>query len=591
MDQVDEIKGKVDIVSIIGEKVELKRAGRNFKGLCPFHGEKTPSFIVSPELQIFKCFGCGESGDVFSFLEKYEGMDFVESLKVLADRANVELAPFKGGSTDFKEVLFELNREASKFYNYVLIAHSLGRPALDYLIKQRGVSEESIKDFKLGFSPDNPTLLKNFLIDKRKFKLSDVERAGISGRGSGFYDRFRSRVIFPIMDHRGNTIAFAGRIMPGGNPELAKYINSPETPVYVKGNVLYGLNLTREFIKRRGVAIIVEGELDLISSWQAGIKNVVAIKGSALTPEQIRLLSRFCKRIILTLDADTAGGEATRKGIKVALDEGFEIKVARLVGFKDPDEAARKDPEAYKKSLILAVNVWDFLIDSVFEKHDKETGGGKAKISREITPILASIDDKIVQSHYVSLVAQKLRVPENAVFEESRGKEKIFETSDKPTTLLTKIVKNRRTMLEERLLSLLFSLEPKRILNKKYEKVFQTPLVSRIYSEFDVFYKKHNIFEPSNFASFLPKELTKAFSEMILSDFDDEVDLEGEIELVYSELKSLELRRKLESLGVKIRKYEEDKDSEKLQKAQVSFNEITKKLSQLEHEGKKTTFA
>lgn len=582
MDQVDEVKAKVDIVSIIGERVELKKAGRNFKGLCPFHSEKSPSFIVSPELQIFKCFGCGESGDVFTFLEKYEGMDFTESLQTLAERVGVTLKPFKGGSFDYKQTLFEINRETSKFYNYILTSHPLGKAALAYLTRDRGISETSIKEFKLGYSPENPGILRSFLLDKRKYKLGDVEKAGIKGLGGSFYDRFRGRVIFPIFDHRGNTIAFAGRLMPNKPGEMAKYINSPETPVYIKGQVLYGLNLTREYIKRAGVAIIVEGELDLISSWQVGIKNVVAIKGSALTPEQIKLLSRFCRKVILTLDADAAGSEATKRGIKVAILEGLEIKVARLSGFKDPDEAARRNPKGYKKALEDAVNVWDFLIDSTFDKYDSKTGQGKAQISREVTPILASIEDKIVQEYYTSVVAQKLGVTSDAVFEQTKTKEKAYAEPDNTQSIFKTEPKNRRVLLEERLLSLVFSHEPSTILDKTYANLFQTPLASRIFSHFKEYYSKQKSFDPSGFASVLPKELTKGFSEMILLDFDDDVDKEMEIETLNLELRSLELKRKLEEIGVRIRKYEEEGDLEKLKKEQVNFSEITRKLSKLE---------
>ena len=391
-DQIEEVKAKTDIVSIITEHVELKKAGRNYKGLCPFHSEKTPSFMVSPELQIFKCFGCLESGDVISFLQKHEGMDFPEALKYLADRAGVKLIQrqFKGSGE--KEKLFEINALAAKFYNYILLSHKVGKPALDYLIKERGLKLETIKTFNIGFSPNVPLALKKFLIDKKKYSYQDLEKAGIVyRRGSGVVDRFKGRIIFPLFDHRGNNIGLAGRILPSIKTEAGKYINSPETEIYHKSKVLYGLNLVRRDIKKENSAVVVEGELDMISSWQAGVKNTVAIKGTALTEDQVRLLNRFCNVFILALDSDAAGDKAARRSIALAQDQGVEVKVARLGKYKDPDDMARKALGEYKKALEKAQGVWDFLVDLIFSKYDETSGTGKAKISKEIIPVLAEM--------------------------------------------------------------------------------------------------------------------------------------------------------------------------------------------------------
>jgi DNA primase len=287
-------------------------------------------------------------------LEKYEGMEFPEALKYLADRAGIKLQKFQGGDGTEKERLIALNHEALRYYNYLLLEHPVAKKALEYLIDKRGLTKETIEEFKLGYSPESSYSLKSFLVDKKKFTPAEIEKAGIGiVRGSSLYDRFNGRVIFPLYDHRGNPIGFSGRILPWDKRETGKYINSPETPLYHKSNVLFGLNLTRSFIKKKKVAIVVEGELDLISSWQAGIKNVVAIKGSALTEEQVRLLSRFAEKFILALDSDMAGDAATRRGIKIASDMGVEIKVAEISGgYKDPDDAARGNLDSYKKDLV-----------------------------------------------------------------------------------------------------------------------------------------------------------------------------------------------------------------------------------------------
>lgn len=584
--QVEEVKSRTDIVSIIGERIELKKAGRNFKAACPFHGEKTPSFMVSPELQIFKCFGCGEAGDVFAFLEKYEGMEFAEALKYLADKAGVKLERFQGGQSTEKEKLIDLNHEALRFYNYLLLEHPVGKRALNYLIEMRGLKPETIKEFQLGYSPESSFSLKKYLIDKRKFALNDVERAGIGIiRGQSLYDRFNGRIIFPLFDHRGNTIGFSGRILPWDKRETGKYINSPETPLYHKSSVLYGLNLSRSFIKKKKTAIIVEGELDLISSWQAGIKNVVAIKGSALTEEQVRLLSRFAQKFILALDSDMAGDAATRRGIKIASDLGIEIKIAEISGgYKDPDDAARGNIEGYKKDLIGAKVVWDYLIDSVFSRNNSATGSGKSKISKEIIPILAEIGDKIVQSHYANVVAGRLGVPLLAVTDEiskiEKNSEQVVENIVEKTEEKTK-----RDVLEENLLKLIFALNPKNANYKEIQNLVKQPLNTKLIEEYVKFIEAGD-FDISKFGKKLPPELFSGYSKLVLKeerDLDEkEEELNRELELVKKELKILAVKEKLETLGFQMREMEEKGEVSKLLKAQNEFNRLAKLRSTYE---------
>ena len=585
--QIEEVKSKTDIVDIIGERIELKKAGRNYKAICPFHGEKTPSFMVSPELQIFKCFGCSEAGDVFAFLEKYEGMEFSEALKYLADRAGVKLQKLQGGQASEKERLIDLNREALRFYNYLLTDHPIAKKALDYLLKDRGLKMETIKEFQLGFSPQNSYSLKKYLIDKKKFTPGEAERAGIGIlRGSNLYDRFGGRIIFPLFDHRGNPIGFSGRILPWDTRETGKYINSPETPVYHKSNVLFGLNLSRSFIKKKKTAIVVEGELDMISTWQAGIKNVVAIKGSALTEEQVRLLSRFAQKFILALDSDMAGDAATRRGIKIAADTGVEIKVAELSGgYKDPDEAARGNIESYKKDLIGSKVIWDYLIDSVLTRHSAETGSGKSNISKEIVPILGEISDKIVQAHYANVLAKKLNVPLDAVTEElSRlGKSPEVAAVQKEEK---REEKTKRDVLEENFLKLAFAWDPKELLAKDTGKIIKLPVNLKLIEEYKSFSEAKKTFNVSEFGKKLPAELFESFSKIVLGeswDPDENPDkLKRELELVKKELKILAVKEKLEVLGSRIREMEEKGEEQMLLKAQQEFNKLAKQRSTYE---------
>jgi DNA primase len=584
--QVDEVKQRTDIVSIIGERIELKKAGRNYKANCPFHGEKTPSFMVSPELQIFKCFGCGEAGDVFAFLEKYEGMEFKEALKYLADRAGIKLQRVDFGQSSEKERLIEINTQALRFYNYLLLSHPIGKRALEYLLKDRGLKKETIEEFQLGFSPDSPNALRKFLVDKKKFSPQEVEQVGIGiVRGSNVYDRFGGRIIFPLFDHRGNPIGFAGRILPWDKRETGKYINSPETPLYHKSNVLYGLNLTRANIKKKKVAIIVEGELDAISSYQAGIKNIVAIKGSALTGEQVKLLSRFANRFILALDADIAGDSAARRGLMIAGNAGIEVKVAELTDYKDPDEAARGNIESYKNDLINAKIVWDYLIDSVFARFKGETGSGKAKISQELMPLLSEIGDKIVQAHYANVVARKLGVPLAAVTEEiskviQKKETPNVETAPKP---VGPEGRNRQELLEERLLTLSFISDPSALLSKEIRDLVLLPLNIRLIEEYEKFADKNKKFNASDFAEKLPGELFDGFAKMVLSSDEDLADnpdeLKKELDLVKKELKILMIKGNLIVTAAEMRSYEESGEKEKLLKAQNKFNKLAKSLA------------
>ena len=590
-DQVDEVKQKTDIVSLIGEYVQLKKAGRNYKALCPFHSEKTPSFMVSPELQIYKCFGCQTSGDVYSFLEQYEGMDFAEALRFLADRAGVKLTSFKPGEAGEKDRLYQINSWTTRFYSYILLNHPVAKPALAYLTKERGLTLDTINTFLLGFAPDVPDVLKRFLVDKKKVHPEDMERLGLGFFKNGrFFDKFAGRIIFPLFDHRGNVAGFAGRVMPGARADTAKYINSPETPIYHKSNLLFGLNLSKPEIKKEGTAVVVEGELDMISSWQVGVKNVVAIKGTALTEEQVRLLLRFTKNATLALDADLAGDVAARRGIVIAQESGMDLKVARFGKYKDPDEAARANPLEFKKSLSGAAGVWDYLVDSIFSRYDSKSGEGKASISREIVPVLTSIPDKIVQAHYVEVVAGKFGVPAEAVSEQVEEISEKVEKERQNIEVISpqKIEKGRRQLLEERLLTLAFQSDPKILLEEDVAGLIITPLTKRILEEYQKFARANLKFSPSEFAEVLPKELLEGFAEMALKDLEELTEdakiLEKELNLVKRELKILELRRKIEIAGAKIRKFEESGEKSKLKKAQEKFGELTNALSELEEE-------
>lgn len=553
--QIEEVKNKTDIVALISEYIEVKKAGRNYKANCPFHGEKTPSFMISPELQMYKCFGCGRHGDCFTFIEEHEGMEFGEVLKYLAEKAGVKLVLQKSETFSEKEKIVEINNSTLNFYKYALLNHPNGKKVMDYLIKERGLEIDVINKFEIGYSPEEYDALSRYLTVKKKYNSKDLQLSGlIVGSGA---DRFRGRVIFPLKDHRGDVVGFSGRVLPWGIKDTAKYINSPDTPAYHKSKNLYGLNVTKGELRSSKFAVVVEGELDMISSFSAGVRNVIAIKGSALTEDQIRLIGRFCQKIVLCLDSDFAGDEAAKRGAIMAINLGFEVKVAHLKGSKDPDEMARKNPEGYKKAIGDAANIWDFLIDQVFNKYDSGTGIGKSQISKEVIPLLLLIQDKIVQSYYVEQVARRLSVPIDSVIEEMK-KNKVINDETKVTNDYQRKEKTRRQLLEEKLLV--------NCIDRNIDLLF-TDEISELLT--DDFVLKVVKFLKNNKMP-LPSELQERYAEIVLEN--SEID---DVDTVLKELKIVSLKQKLEDIAEKIKK---DENNEELLK---EFSILSKKLSTL----------
>lgn len=567
--QVDEIKNKIDIVSLLSEYIDVKKAGKNYKANCPFHGERTPSFMISPELQMYKCFGCGESGDIFTFIEKREGMEFGEALKYLADKAGVKLVNQNFSESSEKDKLYEINKKALAFYKYALLEHQSGKKALDYLQNQRGLSLESIRMFGIGYSPEKPGELYKFLNKDGKFAQGSLSKSGLfSGSGGGKYDKFFGRVVFPLYDHRGQIVGFSGRILPWARQDSAKYINSPETVIYHKSKVLYGFNITKEFVRSEDEALVVEGELDLISSFQAGIKNVVAIKGSALTEDQIRLIGRFTQKITLCLDSDFAGSEAARRGAIIAENLGFEVKVVMIDGYKDPDEIARGNPQKFKKDIKEAVGIWDFLIEEVVKKYGLESAESKRKIGKEIIPILGSIEDKIVQTHYAEVFSRKISVPLNVIIDQIGKKEGGQEIGNNQVPV--KQTKTRRDLLEEKVLSILVSKKPELLLVDDIQSLIKNSLLQKIITQLMPVIKENPKASIADISKNMPKELSEKFSELVLSDLDNE-----EVDPIIRELKIISLKEEMEDLAEKVKL---DESNQELLK---KFSILSKKLSTL----------
>jgi DNA primase len=451
-----EIKNKLSVVDVIGETVQLKKAGTTFKGLCPFHGEKTPSFTVTPGRDSWKCFGCGEGGDVISFVMKRDGLTFPEALKVLAAKAGVEIDERTTREDARKARLRDVLESAIAFYHAVLTGSRTGQAALDYL-RGRGFSDETIQKHQLGYAPGGWDTLARQLARKRQIRADDLVEVGLaqprqSARG-GVYDRFRERVIFPIRDMNGGPVGLGGRILPereedptetgnrdglpddrgrspeGHRPDGPKYLNSPATPLFDKSRTLYLIDRAKASIRKTNQAVIVEGYTDALMAHQGGFENVVASLGTALTPGQVGLLTRYGKRIALAYDVDAAGEKAGTFGVNslesiipqlAAADTGVEldeVRVVRLPDGKDPDEVVRDSPDRWREEVRTAQPIVDYLIDHHAKANDLKTPGGKARFVDAIVPTLRAIPNPVMRDAYLQAIHRVSGVEERSVLE------------------------------------------------------------------------------------------------------------------------------------------------------------------------------
>lgn len=425
MDQVSQIREKTDIVGLISSFIPLKKMGRNFKALCPFHNEKTPSFVVSPERQIWHCFGCGKGGDCFTFLMEYENLEFPEALRILAKKTGIQLreSSFQTNLSSKKEKIYKLNKLALDFYHYILTKHRVGKPALSYLLEKRELDQKLIETFKLGFSPRIGEALSNFFIKKKDYKNIDLTEAGLAFEGrNGIMDFFRGRIMFPLSDHRGNVVGFSGRAL-GNDATGGKYINTRETLVYHKGSMFFGLNTAKDEIKKEDKVIVTEGEFDVISLFSVSVKNAVAVKGTALTENQATLLSRFTKNVALCFDKDSAGFDATKRSLPILEKQGLIATVIEIPNGKDADEAVKSDAVVFKKALKKDISIYDYFFNKLVLSCDRETVEGKRK-SLEILPIIMQIENEIVKEHFLKKLSEALDISYESIVRELERLEK-----------------------------------------------------------------------------------------------------------------------------------------------------------------------
>lgn len=419
---VEQIKDRLSVVDVLQNYIKLEKAGKNFKARCPFHNEKTPSFFVSPERDSYYCFGCGAKGDIFTFTEHFEGVDFVGALKLLADRAGVELSPNSYQDSNPHKRLYEALEDAAKFFE---AEYKKNKETQKYALS-RGVTEKTAFAFRFGYAPAEWRALHDHLLAK-KYTLDELKRAGLikqkasdddAPKETGYYDVFRSRLMQPVFDASGRVVAFSGRILGKESDTAPKYINSPETPVFKKSETLYGFDRAKLSIRKYNFSILVEGPIDLVMAHQAGFTNTVAVMGTAFTAQHVEKLRRLSTNMVIALDADDAGIASAQKTARLALAAGLDVKVSALPDGKDPGDVLKEDPDLWKKSIREATHIVDFLLAYITKHHTKDERSLKQRIRNEVLPYVSLIENKIDQAHFITRIATTLAVDESAVIEE-----------------------------------------------------------------------------------------------------------------------------------------------------------------------------
>jgi len=575
MDQAAQIREKIDIVSLISEYIPLKKMGRNFTANCPFHNENTPSFVVSPERQIWHCFGCGKGGDAYTFLMEYENMEFFEALQALAKKTGVALKNTGTSfATDKKQTIYSLNKLAAEYYNYVLIKHSVGKRALVYLDEERGLNEKLINTYKIGFSPGSGEALSRYLINKKKYKANELIDAGLSiQRGDRIIDFFRGRLMFPLIDHRGNIVGFSGRSI-ADEDSGPKYINTKDTLVYHKGSMFFGLNIAKEEIKKEEFSVVMEGEFDVITAFKEGIANAVALKGTAFTENQALLLSRFAPKVAMCLDKDSAGLMALKRSIPILEKRGLFITVVDYPE-KDPDESIKKSPLEFKKAIKGQVEVYEYLLELLISENDIETASGKKRITDEMLPLISVINNEIIKEHYLKKLSEKINISFDSLLKQIDKKAEFVEEK----IIVKKQKGSRREILEEYLLALILQNgNPKEMLIKSNDFLtnykFEIPAIEKIFKELMsvINAKKFDIkIISKNLASELLAIFDKCFL-MPLPKFESVQIYEEEIIRVMKEIKLIFLKEEISKLS---RSAKDEKSDEKIEKIREEISLLT----------------
>jgi DNA primase len=589
MSDIEEIKNKVNIEELVGEYVQLKPAGVNKKGLCPFHNEKTPSFVVNSERENWHCFGCGKGGDIFTFIEEMEGMEFREALKYLADKAGVQLSnTFKNEvSSSQKNRIKEINTEAARFFHNFLIKMDSSRSALDYL-HDRGLTDETIEEWQIGFVPEQWDLLTQYLM-KKGFGIEDLVAAGMTiqkeranaGSGKGFYDRFRGRIMFPIWNVHSEVVGFTGRLLVEKDNFGGKYVNTPQTLVYDKSNVIYGLNRAKKEIKSKDLVVMVEGQMDVIACHQAGMKNVVASSGTALTEKQIKLLKRYSGNISMSFDMDEAGQNAAKKGIEIAVSKGMSVKVIKIPEDKgkDPDECIKNNSQVWFGAVENSQNVMEWYFEKVMAGKDIKDPKQKQLVVNELLKEIILIPYAVEKDHWLKILSDNIEVDVSVLREELKGikNDKIKVKSDDKTEMkkVIKIEKVKLDRLLERFFALLLKI-PTFVTNlpDNFEKYLSTDIYKALYQGIKEGYNIDKLREVADFAD--QENLVDILTMKGEWEFSSVTEIENQKEIKQLIVLIAEewLRQERKKLQIEIEQAEKEGDKEKLGQLLKEFQNL-----------------
>jgi len=591
---INEIKERLDIVDVISSYIKLEKTGANHRANCPFHSEKKPSFFVSPTRQMWKCFGCGAGGGIFDFVMKIEGIEFGDALRILAKRAGVELQRQDPKIQTARKRFYDICELSTKFFEKQLHTGILGKKAKEYLLK-RGLTEESIEKWRIGFAPDTWEGLLNFL-QQKGFVTGEIKRAGLvleSEKGK-VYDRFRGRIIFPIFDLNSQVIGFGGRVFTKNKDKeeetIAKYLNIPNTLLYNKSQVLYGLNRAKVPVRKKDSCILVEGYTDVIMSHQAGVENVASTSGTALTPFQLSILKRYSKNLITAFDMDIAGDSATKRGIDLAEAQGFDIKVVDLPEGKDPADVASEKAGDWKGLIEKARSILEFYFDNAFSRFDRVVPEGKRNISKILIPAIKRIQNKIEQSFWIKELAKRLEVSEESVEQElkrysSIKTEQVGETEQEVVSSGSR--KTRRELIEEKIISLILNSPEILDLVKDDLLDYFSPQIREILVSFKEkpkdLAKDFNKFdfskEVEEFLNFLAIQGEVEIEESR----GEEIDLADEISVCLKELQHLVIKERMAVLSDKIKQSERDKQKKEIEQLSKEFHQLAEQLRQCQN--------
>ena len=575
---IDEIKNRLDIVEVIGSYIKLQKAGINYRALCPFHSEKTASFFVSPVRQNWHCFGCSEGGSIFDFVMKIEGIEFGDALRILAQKAGVEFkqqAPEDKQWQTERQRLYEICELACCFFEKQLVSAQKGQEIGKYLLK-RGISEESIKKWRIGYAPNQWQSLSDFL-NSQGYDREEVVKAGLAVKTTDkYYDRFRGRIIFPIFDLNSQVVGFGGRVLENKKQDGTKYINTPNTLLYDKSRVLYGLNFAKTEIRKKDFVILTEGYFDVILVQQAGFENAIALSGTSLTSWQIKILKRYASNLYTAFDMDVAGDAATSKGIDFAQKEDFNIKVISLPKGMDPADVIAKDFNQWQGLVEKAQDVFDFYFQSAFAQFDQNKPEGKKEISNVLLLKIREIPNKILQAHWIQCLANKIKIKEEIVWEELK---KI--TQKKEDNIVFKGVKieetkNRKQLLEEKILFLILkNPEELKFLENDFFPLL-SPQMKLIFDSFNDIGKLRK--DNEDIKRILDKATLMAENESHFNKEQGIGDVKKEIAFCVQELKKIDSKNRLQDISGKIQEAEKSGEQKKIKDLVEKFNQITKEL-------------